>query len=139
MPYCTRADLDARFGMEAVDQLIYDAATDAPSAARLAQAIADADAEIDGYLAVRYRLPLPTVPTVLARIACDVVRYRLMREQASEEVRRRYEDARRLLEGIAAGRVALGLPAAATPPVPSLASVSTGSARVFGRGNTGGY
>lgn len=139
MPYCTRADLDARFGADAVDQLIYDAATGAPSAARLAQAIADADAEIDGYLAVRYTLPLPTVPTVLARIACDVVRHRLMRDQASEEVRRRYEDARRMLEGIAAGRVSLGLPGTATPPVPSLASVSTGAARVFGRGNTGCY
>ncbi|MCR6494794.1 DUF1320 family protein [Thermomonas sp. S9] len=48
----------------------------------------DAQAEIDGYIASRYKLPLPTVPAALARIACDVARYRLWEDVASDDVRR---------------------------------------------------
>lgn len=137
MPYATQADLEARFGTDELTQLTDRVGAGIPDAAIVARALADADAEIDGYLASRYALPLATVPPVLARIACDIARYRLWEDRASEEVRLRYEDARRLLESIARGQVSLGLPAASAAP--ALAEVSLGNARVMRRAGTGGY
>lgn len=137
MPYATQADLEARFGVDELTQLTDRVGAGVPDAAIVARALADADAEIDGYLASRYDLPLTTVPPVLARIACDIARYRLWEDRASEEVRLRYEDARRMLESIARGQVSLGLPAANAAP--ALAEVSLGNARVMTRDGTGGY
>jgi phage gp36-like protein len=137
MPYATQADLEARFGADELTQLTDRVGAGVPDAAIVARALADADAEIDGYLASRYALPLATVPPVLVRIACDIARYRLWEDRASEEVRRRYEDARRMLESIARGQVSLGLPAASSAP--ALAEVSLGNVRVMTRDGTGGY
>jgi len=137
MTYATQADLEDRFGVDELTQLTDRVGAGVPDAAIVARALADADAEIDGYLASRYALPLATVPPMLARIACDIARYRLWEDRASEEVRLRYEDARRMLESIAKGMVSLGLPEASAAP--ALAKVSLGNARVMTRGGTGGY
>jgi phage gp36-like protein len=137
MTYATQADLEDRFGVDELTQLTDRAGAGGPDAGIVARALADADAEIDGYLASRYALPLTTVPAVLARIACDIARYRLWEDRASEEVRLRYEDARRTLESIAKGQVSLGLPAASAAP--ALAEVSLGNARVMTRDGTDGY
>jgi phage gp36-like protein len=107
--YAQVDDLVSRFGQAEIVQLT-DRAT--PPAGAIDNAVAqraltDADAEIDAYIASIYTLPLSSVPPVLSRIACDIARYRLWDDQAPEEVRSRYEDARRLLEAIAAGRVTL--------------------------------
>lgn len=142
MAYATVADLIARFGEEELIQLTDRAGAHAVDSAIAQRALDDASAEMDGYLAVRYQLPLPTVPTLLARIACDVARYRLWEDHASDEVRRRYEDARRLLEAIAKGLVSLGLPANLPPaaqPQLSLAAAKSGPAPVFGPDQMGGY
>jgi phage gp36-like protein len=145
MPYATPADLAVRFGADRLIELTdrdRDGLADDP---QIAQALDDASFEIDGYLAARYKLPLPTVPPLLARIACDIAIYRLLslrRMGDIEDARRRYEDARRLLESISKGVVALGLPANLPDPQqpqPSLAAASVGSPRVMGRDATGGY
>lgn len=108
--YAQVADLVSRYGQAEIVQLT-DRATpptgtiDTTVAER---ALSDADAEIDAYLSGRYSLPLASVPPVLTRVACDIARYRLWDDQAPEEVRSRYEDARRLLESLSAGRVTLG-------------------------------
>jgi len=112
MPYAAIADLITRYGEDELVQLTDRAGAGVIDAAVAQRALADADAEIDGYLAVRHTLPLDDVPPLLVRIACDITRYRLWDDRASEEVRMRYEDARRVLEAIAAGRVTLGV----TPP-----------------------
>jgi phage gp36-like protein len=137
MPYATQADLEARFGVDELIQLTDRAGTGVPDAAIVARALSDAAAEIDSYLASRYALPLSPVPAVLARIACDIARYRLWEDRASDEVRRRYEDARRLLESIAKGTVSLGLPEANAAP--ALAGASLGNERVMTRDGTGAY
>lgn len=139
MPYLTAADFIDRFGLPELVQLT----TPDPAAADydpavFDRAVADADAEIDSYLAARYPLPLAAVPPVLTRIAADITRYRLWNDQASDEVRTRYEDARRLLENLARGTVSLGLPAADAPR-PSLAAAHAGNAPVFDRANTGAF
>jgi phage gp36-like protein len=137
MPYATQADLETRFGVDELTQLTDRVGAGVPDAGIVARALSDADAEIDGYLASRYALPLATVPPVLARIACDIARYRLWEDRASEEVRRRYEDARRALESIAKGVISLGLPEANAAP--ALAEARLGNARVMTRDGTGGY
>lgn len=138
MGYATPQDLEARFG---ADELV--ARTDRTGSglidqAAVSRALADAAAEIDGYVAARYRLPLPALPAVLTRIACDIARYRLWQDAASDEVRSRYEDARRLLEGIARGLVSLGL-AEEDRPSPSLAAARAGPPPLFTRDETAGF
>ena len=111
--YCTQADIVARFGETELIQLTDRAAAGAVDVVAVEAAIADAAAEIDGYIATRYTLPLIPVPKIITRIAVDVALYQLFmarRMGASEEVRYRYTDVRKLLENIAAGKVSLGVP-----------------------------
>lgn len=138
MAYATAAELDARFGAEELVARTDRLGAGVPDAAAIARALADAEAEIDGYVAARYRLPLPAVPPVLTRIACDIARYRLWQDAASEEVRERYQDARRLLEAIARGLVSLGL-AEEDRPQPELAAARSGAEPLFTRDATRGW
>jgi len=107
MTYATQADLVDRFGetelaqrTNRVDGLTIDTAV-------LGRALADADAEIDGYLAARYTLPLASAPVVLTRLAADIARYRLYDDGTPEAVRQRYEDAVSLLKRLSSGDVQL--------------------------------
>jgi len=135
--YATVADLVARYGEQELVQLTDRTGAGVINAAVAGRALADAEAEINGYLAVRHTLPLASVPPLLARIACDIARYRLWDDRASEEVRMRYEDARRVLEAIAAGRVTLGVTPPESPAGPS-PSVRPGRS-VFDAPNMAGW
>lgn len=125
MTYATPSALLYRHGARDLLKLIDDRTTDQndqdavlaalDGAPAIERALADADADIDAYLAGRYALPLATLPPMLERVACDLARYRLYDQKATEEVRARYEDAVRVLEQIARGAVTLGLPAANAP------------------------
>jgi len=78
------------------------------------QALADASAEIDGYLDGRFALPLTDPPVVLNRLACDVAMYRLQVLRPIHDIadaRKRYDDAVELLVRVARGEVTLGLAA----------------------------
>lgn len=92
------------------------------------QAIADADAEIDGYIGAVATLPLTTVPATLVRVAADIARYRLYDEQPTEAVRKRYEDARAYLRDVAGGKAVIASAAAQTSE--SVADYA-GNTRVF--------
>lgn len=138
MSYASEAELRTRFGGQEID--LVSGRDTGEAAVAIARALADADAEIDAYLEARYALPLTSVPPVLARIACDIARYRLWAERAPEEVRQRYEDARRFLESLARGDVRLGLPEAQQPAPPAaMAAARVGEAPVFTRADTAGY
>jgi phage gp36-like protein len=87
------------------------------------QALADASAEIDGYLNGRFALPLTDAPTVLNRLACDVAMYRLQSLRPIHDMadaRQRYEDAVQLLVRVARGEVTLGLTADNLEPAEGL-------------------
>jgi phage gp36-like protein len=76
------------------------------------QALADASAEIDGYLDGRFALPLTDPPVVLNRLACDVAMYRMQALRPIHDMadaRQRYDDAVQLLVRVARGEVTLGL------------------------------
>lgn len=111
--YCTQADIEERFGQAELMQLTDRSGAGVVDAAAVAAAIADATAEIDGYIATRYTLPLASVPPFLKRIAIAIALHELFvarRMGSTEDVRYRFTDARKLLEGIAAGKVSLGFP-----------------------------
>ncbi len=79
MTYATVQDLIDRYGEREMIQLtdIDEPRTDAVVSARAQRALDDAAAEVDGYLAGLYALPLSPVPGTLRRVAIDIARYHL--------------------------------------------------------------
>ncbi len=114
MSYASQSDMVERFGESEVAQRTNRVDGLTIDVAVLARALADADAQIDSYMATRYTLPLATTPPVLNRLACDMARYSLYDDGVPETVRQRYEDAVSLLKKFASGEVRLaGLEAVA--------------------------
>lgn len=107
MTYAVQQDLVDRFSQAEMAQVTDRDSGQVIDTAVLGRALVDADAEIDGYLAARYSLPLATVPVVLVRIAADIARYRLFADRATEAVRKRYEDAVRDLKAISSGTIVI--------------------------------
>jgi phage gp36-like protein len=91
---------------------------------RLQQSLDDATAEMDSYLAMAYTMPIIgcltaagtyIMPTALIRYCCDIARYTLYDNRASDkEVRRRYDDALVWLGKIAKRELALSCPVPAS-------------------------
>ena len=134
MSYASLPLLQERFGLDELIQRSdkYLPYTGAVVTSVIDRAVADADAEIDGFVGSRYTLPLPEpVPPGLVPIACDIARYRLYDDAVPVIVRQRYEDAIARLRDIAAGRLSLGIDPA--PAASSQGSVAVRApARIFG-------
>jgi len=113
MPYCTVQDLIDRFGETEILELTDRDQSGAVDEVAANGAIEDASAEVDGYIGSKYSLPLDSPPAVLTRIAADIARYRLHDNLATEEVRKRYDDALRFLKSVGKGEISLGV---ADPP-----------------------
>lgn len=107
MTYATPDDLIERFGFDELAQRTNRTDGQTIDAVVLGRALADADAEIDGYLATRYALPLPSVPAVLVRLAADLARYQLCGDKVPDSVRQRYVDAVVVLKRLSSGEVQL--------------------------------
>lgn len=129
MSYATRADLEERYGAEEVAQR-----ESMLAAGAVDQALSDADAEIDSYLAGRYAVPLSPVPDQAVRIACALARYWLLGDSAAEPARKAFEDARAWLRDVRAGRAELGgaAPLAGSAPAATVDVVTR--ERVFNGG-----
>ncbi|TNL41720.1 gp436 family protein [Acinetobacter bereziniae] len=103
--YATRQDLEARFGSDEIANL--EAMQTSVNA--ITDALQDADEEIDSYIAVKYQLPLPSVPSTLKRVACNIARYRLYFQQPTEEVENRYKAEIDFLKRVADGKAVLNI------------------------------
>ena len=114
--YIDAQGLVDRFGKEELIQL-----TDRVNALRIDtvvinRAILDACAEIDSYLSgAGYVVPVVVVPSVLVRIAGNIVRYRLYDDTPSggdrkTEWRLRYEDELKVLDLIRKGDLPISAP-----------------------------
>lgn len=164
MTYATAADLLDRFDAEEIAQRAdrstprlvtaellraaaagenlsgWTAAEQAAAAAALAlieQALADACNTIDGYIAVRYAVPLASPPTVVGRLACDMARYYLYDDMATETIQKRHDIAERFFRDVGAGKVSLGADlGAASQPSGGTVEIGSGGS-VFGRKDTG--
>lgn len=116
--YADLAAFRARFDRPAnpeLTQLTGGPGADGPDEARLVQALSEASGEMDDAFRARYAVPLSGVGAStaerLAQVCCDIARYRLWSDAASDEVVRRYEQAYAWLRDIARG--VMSLPATA--------------------------
>lgn len=133
MAYCTLDDIKKLLPEETIIQLTDDENLK-PSAinpalpahaaiiGRIDEAIEAADAEIDGYCAVRYTVPFPTIPRLITGLSVEIAIYYLhARRTVPEKIEKRYEKAVARLKDIARGLLTLGID---PPPAPA----STGGA-----------
>ncbi|NCG50549.1 DUF1320 domain-containing protein [Serratia fonticola] len=117
MHYATRQDL-----LDADGSFVWNMAinreTNELDEVAIAQVLEDTDEEINSLLSRRFKLPLETtVPRILTRVAISIAFYWLADRdsQATELVRKRYEDAIKTLKEIASGQRDLGLPTLEQP------------------------
>ncbi|MFN0185123.1 MAG: phage protein Gp36 family protein [Aquabacterium sp.] len=135
MTYATKQDMLDRYGEPRMRQLTdvgqpqSGAVVDSVLNARLA----DADAEIDGYLAGRMAVPLASPPAIVRLLACRLAYGMLLGEAAADADIADVRAARDYLQQVALGRINLTTPEA-TPAPGGLGSVlfDTG-AKVMGR------
>lgn len=140
MTYATVEKLILMFGREELVELT-DRAD--PPAGRVDQAVAvqalqSASNKIDGYVGAKYPLPLAEIPALLVDLCCDIARFNLFDRKASEEVRDRYNDAIKTLEGIAKGLIKLQVPTGAEPPVRDTQTIIQSEPRRFSRSSMEG-
>lgn len=139
MSYATQAQMTVRFGAEELLQLTDLNNVGHIDAAVVSVALADADAEINSYLAGRYNLPLNQVSAELVRLACDIARYRLFDVRASEAVKARYDDAIKKLRDLGKGLASLGIDDASQPIVAAGDVQMVSAGRDFSRVTRGSY
>lgn len=126
MSYATRAQLDAALAPALLAQLTDDTAGTTADEAIIAEAMAQADAEMDLYLGQVVTTPLPQVPPVLARIAVQLTLYFLyLRRNVADETRlAEYRNCQKILAEIAAGRLRLEALTVDTPDASRLRLVA---------------
>lgn len=135
MPYATVQDLQDRLGEPRLMQLtdLGDPPLGLVDAAVAQRALDDAGAEIDGYLAGRYRLPLADAPAALRVHCLTIAHYRLLGSAVDDATRDDYKAARTFLERVADGRVALLPPDAPNPQAGAGAVLFVAGSKVMGR------
>jgi len=139
MTYASRQNLIDRFGQQELIELTDSAELGVIDDGAVTVALNDADAEINSFLAGRYTLPLTQTSLELERLACDIARYRLWDDAASETVKNRYDDAIKKLRDVSKGVASLGIDQASQPvKVAGGASISSGG-RDFGRPGRGSW
>lgn len=139
MSYATLVDMVARFGeAELLDLSDRDNSGQLNEAA-IIQALADASAVMDGYIAGRYALPLQRVPAALVPLCCDMARYQLYDDRAPEALAKRNDAALSFLKAVGKGELSLGLDSSGAPaPTNNVATLSS-DGHVFSRRNAGGF
>ena len=100
---------------------------------RLVEAITDAQSVVDGYLGSRCAVPLVSAPASIKRYTCDIARYSLHEDHATEAIQKRYDAAISYLRDVSTGKVSMDTGGLAAPVsgTCSVEAVSDGS--VFGR------
>ncbi len=144
MTYCNALDMIERFGADELAQLTNrgqcedDSSIDTQLIDRV---IDDACATIDGYIGGRYRLPLPTVPRILTRFACDLARYYLYDERLDEghQANKRYEEAISYLKNVSKGIVQLGFDDNQAKAETNNSAIITSAGSVFARERSKGF
>lgn len=134
MPYLTPAQYNARFGEEELAEL----ALSMPGQT-VADAIADAESIVDGYLAAVpgrtfvVPLALTAVPRRITELTADLARYELHAKKVTHEIKRRRDQAIAFLEGMVKGLVAIPelLPMAGQPEEVVGGMTVDGCERVF--------
>jgi len=108
--YCIQTDILEQLDEDTLIELTDDTGTGCVDTSAVTRAIADADAEIDGYCAVRYDVPFSTVPVMIRKISVDIAVYNLFSRRGAvpEERDKRYANALKFLTNVAKGIISLG-------------------------------
>jgi phage gp36-like protein len=139
--YCSLVNLTERFGAHFLVALSdrEDTRSETIDQALFAAAIARASAMIDGYLAVRYQLPLATVPEMLRGLCETIAIYEAHGVSAPEKITRDRDAAVKTLRDIASGAVRLDI-AGAEPAATGAGTIETnGAERPFSPQTLKGY
>lgn len=139
MSYATQEDMVERFGLQEIIQRTDRERSGMVDAAVLDRALIDADARIDGYLSGRYKTPLTTVPRLIVGISCDLARYFLYDDIATDGVKKRFDDAIKLLESISKGNISLGVDYGMNEAQPVHGVKYSAPGRVFNDSSLEGY
>ncbi|HAE40568.1 MAG TPA: DUF1320 domain-containing protein [Candidatus Riflebacteria bacterium] len=133
MSYAVVQDMVDRFGAAELIQLTdrSEVPTGTYDSDLIEQALSDAEAEINAYLASRYALPLAEVPETLVRLTCNIARYQLYGSSLTEEVTKRYNDAIAFLKNVSRGDAVIGVGTTGTAPTVENAPEHFGPDRVF--------
>ncbi len=112
MPYATQTDMLARYGMR---KLVALTDINQPMVGEIVTTVldarlADASAEIDGYLAGRMPVPVTNPPEVLKLLCCRLAYYALLGDAASEVDQADVKAARDYLKSVAKGEISLTTP-----------------------------
>lgn len=141
MPYATIANIEESYGAARLDMLSDLDGNGTRDEAKIARALDDASALIDGYVSQRYALPISPVPPVLREACVSIAVYKLATDPTllTEDMRARYADALKFLRDVAAAKAALGIPtladaaSGAAQAASPQAVIIDGPARVFSR------
>ncbi|WP_439523175.1 gp436 family protein [Marivita sp.] len=109
MAYATRTDMMDAYGERLLVDLTDrgDVATGLIDDNTLDQALDHASAEIDGYMAARYVLPLSEVPRLVTDLTCALAVWRLHTNEPSGKIKADYEAAQKKLLQISDGKLRL--------------------------------
>lgn len=137
--YASKEDLIKRFGEREIvalagneDGVIEDIVIET--------ALTDAEELVNSYVAVKYALPLSTVPASLKRISCDLARYFMYKEVIPEELEKNYDRNLTFLKDIARGVVTLGDSLTGQTPEQADDVIFSGSAdRLFSQNQLKGF
>ena len=110
MAYSTKADLLGLITEDTLIGLTDDHGVGVVDDGKVLEAIADSDAEIDGYCGERYTLPFSPVPAIIRKCSIDIAIYNLYsrRQGAPTDRKERRDNAVTILKEIAKGTITLG-------------------------------
>ncbi len=142
MSYCTQDDIEKFIPAESLASLTTEN-EDEPDAAVVADCIARADAEIDGYLGIRYQVPVSPVPDLVKAMSVDLAIYNLHKRRPLMSMpdicKMAYGDRIAFLKAVVAGNATIGA-SAAEPPAVSQDVVEIGSSeRIFSGDSLKGF
>ncbi len=132
MPYATAADLVAEFGEAEIIGLTdrADPPTGTVDVAVVTRALERAETTVNGYLAGRYRLPVPAES--VRGYVLDLARAYLCVSRVTDTVKARQEVAMRDLKSIGQGLMSLPVPEATAPTTGASSMVVRTRPKMFG-------
>ncbi len=133
MSYCTQQDLIDRYGEVEMIQLTDRNNIGAIDTEVLNRAIEDADGDIDSRIGSRFTAPITPIPKPLKRVGCEIARYYLYDDSVTETIENRYKAAIKFLDGVAAGKINIGVTEAGGKPVSNNTAQMQSGGNIFSR------
>lgn len=150
MAYCTAEDVIEMLKDDMLNPIIGNTYIEDPKERKAAirpmavEAIADADAEIDGYLMKRYPVPMDPVPAVISKYSKDIAVYNLVSRAGIDTGEResnyltRYKNAIAFLTKVAKGEADIVKEGTNQSKAAASGFKITGSPRLFSRNSMRG-